>query len=328
MPTDRELRLAAGAFLALVFAIAAIAKLRDRRGFIETLRALGLSQAGSPAAVTGIPLLEFAVAAMLAVPATTTTGGLAALLVLYIFTLAVIAALLLGRAPDCRCFGSIRPAPIGRTTIIRNAIFAAAAAYVAWPLIGGVLLELALAAVTALAVVLGALVVRLRRLLAAPRSEEGPLPALPSDPRVGEVVPPFDLPAAAGGRVNPAALTAAGKPALLIFMGLNCQACHRMVPTIAAWHQQHAAAFTLAIVMRDSPAANFMFDHTGPAVLLQGKNEVTEAYGVVLTPAAIVIDTQGRFASGVATGPDEIGRLVAAVISGRLPAGTPPSAPA
>jgi thiol-disulfide isomerase/thioredoxin len=328
VPTDRELRLAIGAALALVFAVAAIAKLRDRRGFASTLRDFGLAGTFAAAVGVAIPAGELLVALLLVVPATTIAGGALALLVLYAFTLVAGGALLLDKKPDCRCFGELRPTPVGAGTILRNALFAAAAAFVAWPVLSGLIREVALVGVTGLALMLGAVVSRLRRRLSR-RAAEAPTAAQPitADARVGEPAPAFDLPAAAGGRGSLATLTASGKPAVLLFMGVNCQVCHRMVPTIKAWHQQHRSRFTLAVTMRDSPAANFMFDQDGPDMLLQMKQEVSEAYGVALTPAAVLIDTNRRYASALATGPEEITRLVESVVSGRLPAGTPPAAP-
>jgi thiol-disulfide isomerase/thioredoxin len=239
-------------------------------------------------------------------PAQSRWGGAAGLALLYTFSLIVLVALALGRRPECRCFGSVRSAPVGARTLGRNLGLAVAAAYVAAPLLRGYILELTLLAVAGVAVALGIAVVHLRRQLDRPAP-----PAVAADPLIGTPAPPFDLAAAAAGRVSLTSLLETGKPAMLLFMGVNCQVCHRMIPTVKRWHAEHAAALTVAVVMRDSMAANMMFDSGGPDVLLQAREEVSEAYGVTLTPAAVAIGPDGRIASGIATGPDEIAALVA-----------------
>lgn len=301
-----DLAVAVSLVLAAVFAAAAIAKLKHLRAFRESVVAFGVPAANA-AGVSGVVVAsELAVSALLVSPSFAQWGGVAALALLFAFSLIALVALALGRRPECRCFGFVRSAPVGERTFGRNLGLAVPAAYVAAPVLRGSILELALLAITGVAVALGIVVVQLRRQLDRPAP-----PAVVADPLVGTPAPPFDLAAAAAGRVTLASLLATGRPAMLLFMGVNCQVCHRMLPTVKRWHAEHAGALTVAVVMRDSLAANMLFDSGGPDVLLQAKEEVSEAYGVTLTPAAVAISPDGTIASGIATGPDEIAALVA-----------------
>lgn len=301
-----DLAVAVSLVLAAVFAAAAVAKLRNLRAFRESVVAFGVPAASAPGVSGAVVVAELGVAALLVSPALARWGGAAGLALVYLFSLIVLVALALGRRPACRCFGSVRSAPVGPRTLGRNLGLAVAAAYVAAPLLRGNILELALLAITGVAAALGLVIVQLRRQLDRPAP-----PAVAADPLVGTPAPPFDLAAAAAGRVSLTSLLETGKPALLLFMGVNCQVCHRMIPTVKRWHAEHAGAVTVAVVMRDSLAANMMFDSGGPDVLLQAREEVSEAYGVSLTPAAVAISPDGTIASGIATGPDEIAALVA-----------------
>src|SRR5207247_1575955 len=89
--------------LAAVFVMATIGKLRDLRGFRQTLGDFGVPQ--RPGRVLGIvvPAAELVTAALL-LPTTLAWWGAASSLVLLAgFTVAVAATLSKGRAPDCRC---------------------------------------------------------------------------------------------------------------------------------------------------------------------------------------------------------------------------------
>ena len=54
-------------------------------------------------------------------------------MLLSLFVIAIAANLLLGRRPDCNCFGQIKSTPIGWTTVVRNAVLACGAEHVPRP---------------------------------------------------------------------------------------------------------------------------------------------------------------------------------------------------
>jgi hypothetical protein len=115
--------------LAVVFAFAAIAKLTDQASFRRTLADFGASPALIAPGALAIPLAELVVATLLIPTPTAAAAALAALLLLATFSFAAARLLARGETPDCGCMGT-RPAPIGRSTLVRNALLATAAAAV------------------------------------------------------------------------------------------------------------------------------------------------------------------------------------------------------
>jgi hypothetical protein len=113
-------------FLVVVFAGAAATKLSDRERFFRTLITVPwLSLRNAGLASVGVPLLELLVAGALTVfPVVGAAAGLAALC---LFTGVIVVELLAGREFRCGCFGGADGSPAGRSTIVRNAVLAAAA---------------------------------------------------------------------------------------------------------------------------------------------------------------------------------------------------------
>lgn len=114
--------------LAFVFLLAGATKLADPIGWRKALRDFGLPAVLAPPAVLLLPVLELAVGAAL-VPATLAWyGAWGSLALLIAFLIVMGIAIVRGRKPDCRCFGQLRPKPIGWSTVIRDGILAACAA--------------------------------------------------------------------------------------------------------------------------------------------------------------------------------------------------------
>jgi len=111
--------------LALVRGRAALAKLSDRAHFRTALGGFGVPRPLVAALAAALPPVELAVGAMLLVSAASRAAALAAASLLGIFTLAVAAALLMGRRPSCGCFGG--QSPIGPHTLVRNVLLLGAA---------------------------------------------------------------------------------------------------------------------------------------------------------------------------------------------------------
>jgi len=120
---------AARVLLAAVFLLAGTAKFVDPIGTRKALRDFGLPLVLARPLVVLLPLFELAVAVAL-IPATIAWyGASAALALLVIFLVAVGVAMLRGRKPDCHCFGQLHSAPVGWTTLARNVLFGACAAW-------------------------------------------------------------------------------------------------------------------------------------------------------------------------------------------------------
>ncbi len=170
------LRYGAGCLLGVVFAVAAVSKLRSRRAFTEfvaSLRPMGLAPAARLPLVAGaVAVAEVAVTVLLAVslggplpenPASTVAalGFAGAVALLAVLTGGVAVALRRGVSAPCRCFG-VSAAPLGPIHLARNGILLVVAAVglisvLASPLGSGEAAGLAIAVPAGL--VLGALIV-------------------------------------------------------------------------------------------------------------------------------------------------------------------------
>ncbi len=117
--------------LASVFGLAAATKLADRDGSRQGLVDFGVpSRLAAPLGLL-LPILELAVAVALIPSFTAWWGAIGALGLLLVFLGGIGYSLARGRTPDCRCFGQLHSAPIGNATVIRNAVLAAVAVFVA-----------------------------------------------------------------------------------------------------------------------------------------------------------------------------------------------------
>src|SRR4051794_29974418 len=145
--------LAAQFLLAAVFATAAVGKLLDLKGSRRAMADFGVPPSLAPTLGTLLPFAELAAAvALVFVPTarwgalvallpfaelaaavalvfvpTARWGALVALLLLLGFIAGISVALSRGKQPDCHCFGQIHSKPAGRSTLVRNAVFAAIA---------------------------------------------------------------------------------------------------------------------------------------------------------------------------------------------------------
>ena len=333
--------IAARALLAAVFAIAAIAKLRDREGTRKAVVDFGVPRRFARAAAIVLPLSEFAVAGLLLPVQTAAYGAVGALVLLGIFSGAIAWSLARGRTPDCHCFGQLHSAPASWRTLARNGVLAGIGAIalvgaleephasaVSWiaRLDGGELVAVvvAIAAVALLAAgtlaflslmrSYGSVLVRLERVEAAladagieldePMAEVGLEPGSPA--------PSFSLTSTRGVKVTLASLTAGGVPTLLLFTSSHCGACSTLLPTAAEWQHAFADDLKLAFVSDGShddaraDAEEFELEQ----MLLDGDRRVYDAYQVSGTPAAVLVAPDGTIGSWVASGGDWIERLV------------------
>ncbi len=125
--------LAARLLLAAIFLLAGSTKLVDPAGSRKALRDFGLPSALARPMVLLLPLLEILVAVALIPNETAWFGACGALALLGLFVIGVTVAMVRGRKPDCHCFGQLHSEPVGRQTLIRNAVLAVVAGLVvAW----------------------------------------------------------------------------------------------------------------------------------------------------------------------------------------------------
>jgi thiol-disulfide isomerase/thioredoxin len=330
--------------LAAVLALAAVTKLLDRPGSRQALIDFGAPGRIATPLATSLPLAELATAGALLPARTARLGAIAALALLTAFAGAIARSMIRGEAPDCHCFGQLHSAPAGWPTLARNVLLGGAAVFVlaggwhdagpsaiAWighldeagtvALAGGAGLALVAGASAAFMVALlrqqGRLLLRIDELEA--RLDQGGVAAATPVPDqrqqglpVGQQAPGFSLSGLYSETVTLEALIAADKPVLLVFTDPGCGPCNALLPQIAQWQEDHATGMSIAVITRGTADDNRAKarEHGVGGVWLDSDLAVYNAYQVPGTPAAMIVDAQGRIATHVACGAEEITALV------------------
>jgi peroxiredoxin len=316
--------------LVAVFGIAAVGKLVDREGTRRAVAEFGVPQALVGAVALGVPLVELAIAGGLLPVASAGWAAASAIALLLVFCAAIVRLLARGEAPQCRCFGSIGSAQVGRGALARNLALVGVAGFVAaaeWSHGRGSLPAFvadlgAVAIVLGLAIALqaafswqlfaqnGRLLERLAVLeTALGSSPEGPLR---SQLAIGDPAPQFALPDLDGEIVTLEELLRPGRGVSLVFTDPGCDHCNALLPALG--RPRGADEPTLAVVSRGTQAANRAKaeQHGIARVLLQEDFEIAEAYGNRGVPAGVSIDAAGRIASAPAGGAQAVAELLQA----------------
>jgi peroxiredoxin len=129
---------------------------------------------------------------------------------------------------------------------------------------------------------------------------------------VGSAAPDFLLDDVAGGTLSVTGIRSSGNRVLLTFVHVRCGECAMLMPSLAAWQLRHALGLTIAVVAAGERSA------TVAKAAQQGlervghdpERAVFAAYGVVRTPAAVLLDPDGTVASPVTYGTGGISSLV------------------
>jgi thiol-disulfide isomerase/thioredoxin len=320
--------------LAGVFLVAGGAKLIDLKGTRKAVVAFGVPERAAGALAIALPLAELFIAGLLMPASTARYGSLGVLVLLAIIGAAILSNLARGRAPECHCFGQLHSAPVSWRTLARNAVLVAVAAFalaeslrerdrsaVAWlgRLDGAeaVALGLGLAAAVLVAAGGAAFVWLLRsygRVLVRLERVERAL----ADAGI-DVAEPVELPeiGLAPGTPAPehaelAALLERGLPVLLLFTSPRCGPCRALLPSAAAWQAEQRDALTVAFASDGAEdevfaeAAALELDH----VFVDHDLALYEALGANGTPSAVLIAADGTIGSWLASGADEIERLL------------------
>lgn len=321
--------------LAAVFVFAGLTKLADRPGTRQTVVDFGVPRRLAASVTLLLPLAEVALGVALLVDPWASAGAVGAICLLSLFCGAIAANLARGRVPDCRCFGQVRPTPVGGKTLLRNGVLMAVAAGIVWQGPGelgdaggwvGDLGAADLVAFTAIGLLTGLVGIeawlisrligqngRFLRRLDAVEAAVGLTPRIPAEGLApGTAAPGFELPDIAGRTVGLSALTAEGKPVMLIFTSPDCAPCVALLPEIGRWQSEHAERLTIALISRPGSGdeRTAVEEHEVRHVLIQADGEVDTAYGAVLTPSAMVIEADGTVGSALVAGPDAIRGLV------------------
>ncbi len=333
-----ELEALARLVLAGIFVVSAVAKLRDRSGSLDAVRAFGVPGALATPVAAGLPVAELACAALLVLPdPAATTGALASLALLLAFTAAIVANLLRGLRPACHCFGSIGDeGEIGWGTVARNAAFAVLAVVAlagwgdqsaVWTVAADLSAEETLiwagflvltGAVVFLAVVVqvlmrkyGEVLLRLDGLEVATGLVEPP------------PVPMFRLPDLAGGETALEEVLDEGRPALVAFVSPSCANCTDLLPDLEAWQTDPEHALQV-LTLTDGPVdanRDKLAATPGLDVLLQSDHDLWEALGIQGTPAAVLVATDGRMVGPAAHGADAVRLMHDTMVRSLTPSG-------
>lgn len=313
--------------LSAVFGIAGVTKLLDPPGTRDAVKNFGSPNSLAPALAIALPIAELAVAAGLLFETSVFVSSLAALVLLGAFVAAISVNLARGRTHDCHCFGQLYSRPLGWPTLARNVIFALGAGFVLWRTTtetsaAGILDTLArlrpaqwLLLTAAVAAVIAVLIYLRRRHERAATAAAAAATA-PRGLPLNSPAPPFELTAYTGGTRSLRELLDYGKPVLLIFTNPTCGPCVVLFAEVKEWQQSHSDQLTIALISFGTIKENFVnVARNGLGqVLLQQQREVAEKYGANVTPTAVVVSTNGRIASPVAAGADEIRALLATVV--------------
>lgn len=314
------LLVAAQCLLAAVFAVAGVAKLFDLNGSRRAVLDFGVPAPAARVIGTALPVAEIATAVALLFVPTARWAGLAALLLLGGFIGGISNAMRKGQAPDCNCFGQLHSAPAGKGTLGRNLVLAAVAIFVVAagpaPAIDGwigdrsaaelaaIALGIALAILAAMAWHLRADNAELQRDLATAH-EHAPAPDLHREGLpIGDEAPGFELSDVQGERHSLSGMLGLGRPVVLFFTSPECGPCGGLLPDMARWQETLSDRATIAVVARGTAEDNaeFFAGHEMVNLLVDGDQEVFDAYNIRSTPTAIAITPDGRVALAPAGG--------------------------
>ena len=330
-----DVTLAARVFLACVFAVAAISKLLSQATSPVTFREFGVPERIARLTEPLLVPTELAVAVSLLLQPAARFGAVAAALLLLIFTAGVANALRNGRRPQCGCFGGLRAEPIGRSTLARNGVLFAVAAFAAaagpgtslqrWLSAGGHIAITAGLAVTAIAALAAA-----GRLRPAGKAADAgaPTPPPPADDLPGRQAPAFALDGACGPSLTLDSLCADRLPLVLIFGDAGCGACASLFAQLGTWQTTITERVRTAVIAFGGieRARAICTDHHLSNVLLDPDGSVWRAYGVVGSPVGFAISPDQTIVSGPAIGPDLIEDLIRLTLQRARPAPSSPGA--
>ena len=331
-----------GWLVAGVLTLAGFSKLQDAASTAQSLKEFGVPEALARQGARLLPWFELCLAALLLLPQVAWLAAVAAAMLLAAFTVAVSVALMRGQHPSCNCFGQVRARPIGPATALRNTFFTACAVLLATSgaaalepgLLGMTLLALGRVQATMLVVVALALVVAVQfwlmlhltrqhgRLLLKVDNLELKMQGLgvpvagqfvsAQVPARGTAAPIFEATALSGRPLKLQSLLAERKPLLLLFVSAECAPCKELIAEVPQWLPRGGHERLMVVSSGGLDANRGKFPGLSlDWVAVQVAFEINELYGVMATPSAMRLDSDGNVNSGLAVGSDAIKQLFA-----------------
>lgn len=299
--------------LAVIFSVAALAKLTDGDGFRRALGAFRVPERLVRPLGILLPAAELAVAAGLGPTRSAWAAALAALALLLLFSAAIGVGLGFDYSLECRCFGELGEPRLGWRGLLRNIVLASLAAFVVashwgdgttapvW--LGAETDELIVGLAVCLALVAASFLVR--------RQGRRPL-------AIGEPAPIQLFHTVHGDAIDARAPDAGGT--LLVFWDASCTACEQMLPHLYALRAERGPEIARVIVVSHDTAETIRAAGLALPVARDEGQALARAFGIPGKPAAVLLDPEGRIASDVILG---TAAIVAAVRNRRAHAQAP-----
>ena len=297
--------------LAVVFVVSGVAKALDPAGTRQALLDFRVPSGLVPLMVLGLPAAELGTAALLVLPPTGRAGGLAAVALLLGFSAVVVSALRSGRAPQCRCFGSLSAARVSGWTLRRNGALLVLGVGASSGSRDGSLVHQVSAAAGGLLLAGGLLWWERYRESGLTEQDEAPAPA-------GRQHGGFSLRRTDGEQVHSDELLAHGLPELLVFLSPGCSSCTMLLPEVEAWIDRHHERVVVHIVVSGAPeqAERLQQYVSRPLpVLLEDDWDVRRALGTLASPGGALLLQDGTVAK-TAGGASALRRLLGEALSG------------
>jgi thiol-disulfide isomerase/thioredoxin len=111
-------------------------------------------------------------------------------------------------------------------------------------------------------------------------------------------------------------LLAAGKPIMLFFASPHCVPCKSLLPAVKGWERQYGDRLTFVVISKGKLQETYVhmtkydLNH-----LLEADATVADAYRSQWTPGAILIDSDGKIASEMTYGDEEIRKMFNGIIA-------------
>jgi methylamine utilization protein MauE/AhpC/TSA family protein len=145
-----------------------------------------------------------------------------------------------------------------------------------------------------------------------PRHRSG-VPASVTGPGIGSAAPDFRLDDLAAGTLSLRGILSAGDRVMLAFVDMRCGECVMLIRHLAGWQRRQVPGLTIAVVAAGERSATVTkaTQHRLERVGHDPDRTAFGAFGVLRTPAAVLLDPDGTVRSPVIYGTAGISSLVA-----------------
>lgn len=348
--------------LAGVFVTSATAKLVDFEGAKKAMNEFGMPVGVCAVTTFLLIVLEYCVAFLFIPVESSRLAAIISIVLLLVFSVAMLRLLFLGKSTDCRCFGQLQSRPVDTGSIVRNIVLVSLAAalvlipetgldFVGYQSAGASNIVLAFFGFAGWSMLTAAVILGLESRKSYEIIEER-LETLEAtaafldkrdtagDPQEG--MPVGSIPGEAtlldidSNPIPMSALWSEGRPLFAILASPRCIPCESLAGKFAEWGSELAEKINLVIISSGDVEENIgKFGQANKSRLyFQEQDQASEALGSKWTPTGVLVASDGRIASRPAAGDNEIEKLMGYIrespidSSGPLFVGEPDDLPA